>query len=199
MTSSKYTIQELDELAQMMGEEALADILDSYSCPLNPEVEDFLKHKALQSSRIGASVTYLVVSPSGSLLGYFTLLLKAFQIEASKLSSTNRRLISRFAELDARHNLYNAAVYLIAQIGKNFAVGTDTPISGSDLIQLAFKILRRAQGLVGGKLVLVERECKRTKLLDFYKTNHFTSWNTRHSENDGIDYDQMICNLGRKG
>ncbi len=199
MTSDEYNVQELEELAELIGEETLADTLDSYSCPLNPEVEDFLKHKARHSSKIGASVTYLVSGEDGALLGYFTLLLKAFQIEASLLSSANRHLISRFAELDTVHGLYNAAVYLIAQIGKNFADGIDSQISGDVLLRLAFKILREARGLVGGKLVLVERECNRPKLLDFYKGNHFTSWNIRHSEHDGVDYDQMICNLGRKG
>ncbi len=199
MMSGEYNVQELEELAEMIGEETLADTLDSYSCPLNPEVEDFLRHKARHSSKIGASVTYLVSGEDGALLGYFTLLLKAFQVEASRLTSANRHLIARFAELDTVHGLYNAAVYLIAQIGKNFTEGIDSQISGDVLLQLAFKILRRAQGLVGGKLVLVERECNRPKLLNFYKDNHFTSWNTRHSEHDGVDYDQMICNLGRKG
>lgn len=192
-----YIVTELEELRSVIGEENLSALLASYRCPLNPEVEEFLRNKAVQSSRLGASVTYLVSDSGGTLLGYFTLLLKAFRIEASCLSSANRRLISRFAELDSEHGYYNAAVYLIAQIGKNFARESPPGFGGDVLLKLAFKILRRAQALVGGKLVLVERETDRPKLLDFYRANNFKSWNTRHSARDGVTYDQMLCNLGR--
>ena len=191
-----YIVTELEEVRTLVGEEGFARLLSSFSCPLNSEVEDFLKYKAEQSSRLGASVTYLVGNAEGILLGYFTLLVKSFQIESSRLSSANRRLISRFAEISERGQ-YNAAVYLVAQIGKNFARECEGLIDGGTLLGLAFKILRRAQGLVGGKLVLVEREIDRPKLLTFYRANGFKSWNTRHSAKDGVTYDQMICSLGR--
>ena len=52
--------------------------------------------------------------------------------------------------------------------------------------------LRKAQRLVGGKLVLVEREADRPKLLDFYNTCGFKSWNGRYDKKDQVQYDQMI-------
>lgn len=192
-----YIVAELEEVRADIGEEQLSALLDAFRCPVNPEVEEFLKRKAMQSSRLGASVTYLVGGAGHALLGYFTLLLKSFRIGADGLSSANRRLVSRFAELDGETGCYNAAVYLIAQLGKNFAVAERARIDGSILLKLAFKILRRAQSLVGGKLVLVEREMDRPKLLDFYRANNFRSWNVRHSERDGVTYDQMLCNLRR--
>ena len=193
-----YIVSELEEVRAGLGEEQLSALLGAYRCPLNPEVEEFLKRKAVPSSRLGASVTYLVSDSSHALLGYFTLLLKSFRIEAAGLSATNRRLVSRFAELDEETGCYHAAVYLIAQLGKNFAVAGRHRIDGSVLLKLAFKILRRAQSLVGGKLVLVERETDRPKLLDFYRRNNFRSWNVRQSRRDGVTYDQMLCNLGRQ-
>ena len=91
MTSGEYNVQELEELAELIGEETLADTLDSYSCPLNPEVEDFLKHKARHSSKIGASVTYLVSGEDGALLGYFTLLLNAlYPVFETRYNATNK-------------------------------------------------------------------------------------------------------------
>ena len=52
--------------------------------------------------------------------------------------------------------------------------------------------VRAAQDFVGGKLVLVEREQDREKLLAFYMSNHFKSWNVRRNTSDGITYDQMV-------
>ena len=74
-----YVVTELEELRSVIGEENLSALLSSYRCPLNPVVEDFLRSKAVQSSRLGTSVTYLVSDSGGTLLGYFTLLLKAFR------------------------------------------------------------------------------------------------------------------------
>ena len=53
--------------------------------------------------------------------------------------------------------------------------------------------LQSARRFVGGKLVLVDREIDRPKLLKFYQQFNFKSWNVRHSKKDGIDYDQMLC------
>ena len=67
-------------------------------------------------------MTYLVYDNTTSrLLGYFTLVLKPFSIEKEKLSKTKCRLIERFADVDKER--YTAAVYLIAQIGKNLPIG----------------------------------------------------------------------------
>lgn len=44
---------------------------------------------------------------------------------------------------------------------------------------------------------MVERDKRFPALLDFYNRWHFQSWNERHDEKENIDYDQMICSLGR--
>ena len=77
-----------------------------------------------------------------------------------------------------------------------YSMPGDSRIVGADLMQLALQKLWAAQHLVGGKLVLVDREVDRPKLLKFYQQFNFKSWNVRHSKKDGIDYDQMICVLG---
>ena len=48
---------------------------------------------------------------------------------------------------------------------------------------------------VGGKLVMVERESDRPKLLEFYNMNGFKSWTTRRNAKDGMVYDQMFAVL----
>ena len=105
--------------ADMAGEECLHQVLGDFACPLNEEVEKFLKEKAEQSAKLKSSVTYFVVdTTSGIVLGYFTLVLKPFTIHESKLSKTNIRLISRFAERNDETGSFTVALYMIAQIGK---------------------------------------------------------------------------------
>ena len=168
-------------------------LFSGFACPFNKEVEDFLKNKAVQSNKLNASVSYLVVdSETAVLLGYFTLVLKPFTIHESKLSKTNIRMISRFAERNDETGSFTAGLYLIAQIGKNYALPEECRISGGDLMSLALDKLRAAQDLVGGKMVMVEREADREKLLSFYQSNGFKSWNARFDKKDKVQYDQMI-------
>ena len=185
----------LPEWEAILGRDGLDRLIGSFSCPVNAEVESFLKTKALQSARLSASQTYLVCNDrTGMLLGYFTLLLKAYTVKAASLSSANRRLLSRFSEIDPAGN-FNVAVYLIAQIGKNFAIAEENQIKGSDLIARAEDEFSAIRSRIGGKLVMVEREIDRPKLLDFYTANGFKSWTTRRNANDGVVYDQMFTVL----
>ena len=87
---------------------------------------------------------------------------------------------------------FSLAVYLIAQIGRNYSIQEKLQISGKDLLNLALDKLRATQALIGGKLVLVEREADREKLLKFYSDNGFKSWNGRYDKKDQLQYDQMI-------
>ena len=193
MTTAR--VLSLEQLEQIAGEECLTAMLAGFSCPPNEHVEKFIRHDAVQSERLGATVTYLALSDKDDILGFFTLVLKPFTVSSEGLSSRNRRLIERFSELDEDHGTYTAALYLIAHLGKNFALDSMRRISGAELLGLAFDVLRKARKLVGGKLVLIDRELDRPKLLDFYQANGFKSWNKRFSKKDAIEYDQMLCVL----
>ena len=181
------------KFAKTVGEAVLSSTLSSFAVPLNSEVEDFIRKKALQATKLKSSISYLVIDEDlADVVGYFTLLVKPFTIQAASLSSKNRRLIARFAEENTEAGDYTASVYLIAQIGKNYAIEEPLQISGGDLLNMALDKLRAAQDLVGGKLVLVEREADRAKLLEFYNANGFKSWNGRYDKKDQVQYDQMI-------
>ena len=181
-----------------IGEENLRFFLSGFSCPKNLEVEDFLRNKARQSAHRSSSATYLVCSDKRrELLGYFTIMTKAYSVNGKSLNSANRRLIERFAEPDENGN-YHASVYLIAQIGKNFAIPESRRIEGHDLLALAIEKFETAKKILGGKLVMVEREVDRPMLLKFYNDNGFKSWTTRRNAKDGMVYDQMFSVLGSK-
>lgn len=187
------TVWRIDKLAKKVGDRVLSSTLAQFSIPLNKEVEDFIRNKALQATKLKSSITYVLVDEDiAEVIGYFTLLVKPFTIPASCLSSTNRRLISRFSEVNEETGNYTASVFLLAQIGKNYAIQRQYQVSGRDLLEVALDKLRAAQDLIGGKLVLIERETERMKLHDFYKANGFKSWNSRYDKNDNVQYDQMI-------
>ena len=189
----KLSVWRIDKFAKTVGEAVLSSTLSSFAVPLNSEVEDFIRKKALQATKLKSSISYLVIDEDlVDVVGYFTLLVKPFTIQAASLSSKNRRLIARFAEENTEAGDYTASVYLIAQIGKNYAIEEQLQISGGDLLNMALDKLRTAQDLVGGKLVLVEREADRDKLLTFYSANGFKSWNARYDKGDKVLYDQMI-------
>ena len=189
----KLSVWRIDKFAKTVGEAVLSSTLSSFAAPLNSEVEDFIRNKALQATKLKSSISYLVIDEDlADVVGYFTLLVKPFTIQAASLSSKNRRLIARFAEENTEAGDYTASVYLIAQIGKNYAIEEPLQISGGDLLNMALDKLRAAQDLVGGKLVLVEREADRAKLLEFYNANGFKSWNGRYDRKDQVQYDQMI-------
>lgn len=192
---TRVSIYTLTECEQMMGEDALNVFLQNFSCPINAEVESFLKDKARQSLRLSSSVTYLIWSNEHhELLGYFTLMVKSYSVKSDLLTSTNRRLIERSAEVDER-GFFNVAVYLIAQLGKNYTLPKELRISGNDLLAIALDKLEQVKSMIGGKLVLIEREVDRAKLLAFYQANGFKSWTTRRNIKDGILYDQMFATL----
>ena len=189
----KLSVWRIDKFAKTVGEAVLSSTLSSFAVALNSEVEDFIRKKALQATKLKSSISYLVIDEDlADAVGYFTLLVKPFTIQAASLSSKNRRLIARFAEENTEAGDYTASVYLIAQIGKNYAIEEPLQISGGDLLNMALDKLRAAQDLVGGKLVLVEREADRAKLLEFYNANGFKSWNGRYDKKDQVQYDQMI-------
>ena len=140
--SSRLSLLTISEFEDTVGSDALADTLARFSCPLNKEVESYLKDssRAVQSSQMSSSVTYLAFdSRSNDLLGYFTLMMKAYSVKSDALNSANKRLIRRFSEIDSSGN-FTAAVYLIAQIGKNFALPEEDQIEGSELLMAAMNV-----------------------------------------------------------
>ena len=164
----KLSVWRIDKFAKKVGEAALSSTLSSFAVPLNSGVEDFIRNKALQATKLKSSISYLVVDEDlADVIGYFTLLVKPFTIQAMRLSSKNRRLIARFSEERTETGDYTASVYLIAQIGKNYAIDEKLQISGGDLLDMALDKLRAAQDLVGGKLVLIEREQIASNCLSF--------------------------------
>ena len=163
------------------GMAALRHFIDSFTCPRNPDVERFLKNSAVEFTKKDQSVTYLAFSSeTGELLGYFTIAVKPLTIAADRVSRTVAKRLERVSRLDETTQTYAPAAYLIAQLGKNYTGGANERISGAELLDLAWDVIRSLQYAAGGVVAFVEAE-EREKLLNFYERNYFQPFDERMS------------------
>ena len=175
-----------------LGEDELIQILSEFSCPMNPDVERFLKHSSIEFTKKNQSVTYLVFSViGGSLLGYFTLALKPLTVRGETVSNTMKRKLLRISELDEKTDTYTMSAYLIAQLGKNFSESGGTEITGAELLKLAWDKIKEIQYLGGGMVTFLEAE-NEEKLLSFYRDNRFSQFDTRQTISDTDESHELI-------
>lgn len=163
--------------------ELLNNFISSFSCPLNPEVENFFKKSAIEFTKKHQSVTYLVFpKQEAELLGYFSLTIKPLYISADRLSNSLKKKIERTSRFEESTQTYETAAYLIAQLGKNYTDSANTKISGEEFISVVFDMLKRIQYKAGGVIAFAEAE-NRDKLLNFYLNNHFWLSDKRFDDN----------------
>lgn len=164
-----------------LGESRIAQVISTFSCPKNPDVERFLKKSSIEFTKKNQSVTYLVFDTATmDLVGYFTIALKPLTVKAETVSNTVKRKLGRVSELDEQSQTYTMSAYLIAQLGKNFTGGTDNKITGNELLELAWNIVEKMQYMGGGMVTFLEAE-DNEKLLSFYKFNRFQIFDTRQT------------------
>lgn len=176
----------LRDLLAELGEERTSEILSAFECPLNPDVQSFLREKAILFSRHGYASTYLVfASYQGSvvLIGYYALAMKAVVIKGSLLSSQWRGRLRRFAFYDSDLKQFTLSLPLIGQLGKNYAHHYDRLISGDDLLGIACETVREIQLMSSGKMVYLECEDV-LPLTSFYERNGFFRFANRNLDGD---------------
>lgn len=187
---SGYIGFNLSDMITQLGENEVKTILSDFSCPLNQDVENFLKHKAIEFCKQGISSTYIIMASyqkKNVLVGYFTLANKIFCIDKDSFPSKNwKRRMAKFAQFDSTIKRYTLSAPLIGQIGKNYSHGYNHLITGDELLKLALEKVKEMQRIVGGKIVYLECEDK-PKLLEFYGENGFVNFGKRELDRDEID------------
>ena len=175
-----------------LGEDELLQILSEFSCPMNPDVERFLKHSSIEFTKKNQSVTYLVFSVAdGKLLGYFTLALKPLTVRGETVSNTVKRKLLRISELDKKSDTYTMSAYLIAQLGKNYSENDGKMITGAELLELAWDKIKATQYMFGGMVTFLEAE-NEEKLLSFYRNNRFSQFDTRQTISDTDESHELV-------
>ncbi len=173
----------LDENSEVfIGENALQDILSEFSCRPNLDVEYFLLHNAIEFTKKSQSVTYLVFNKeNGNIVGYYTLAIKPITILSERLSNNAKKKLERVSVLDEASQSYTVSAYLIAQLGKNYALENELQIPGRELLAYAYEQIKAGKHSFGGVIAFLECEDK-SILLDFYQKNGHNLFNKRETK-----------------
>ena len=164
-----------------VGDSEAKNQLASFLCPMNADVQEFLRIKAFEFSKQGLTQTHLVFASYQNepvLVGYYSLTNKVITVKKSTLSATSAKRIAKFGTFNEQSHCYIVPAPLIAQIGKNYANGYHKLISGDVLLSLACAKVKQVQLDVGGKIVYLECE-DHPKLLEFYARNGFCNFGKR--------------------
>lgn len=184
-----YVKVSLSKLISQIGEDNVKNILSDFSCPINSDIETFLRKKAIEFEKQSISATHLIFTSYKSqnvLVGYYTLATKAFNVTKSAISKSMSKRINKFATYDTDLKSYILPAPLIAQIGKNFTNNYNSLITGDELLSIAIDDVKVIHQIAGGKVVYLECEDK-PRLIDFYSRNGFVSFGNRSLDKDETD------------
>lgn len=181
----------LDEI-ETFGEEVLKSILSKFVSEKNAEIEEFIRDKAIDFAKQKLSITYLVIdTDSGLILGYFTLTHKSVILNSDGLSRTFQKKLAKYSRLDRDTGNYVVSAFLLAQLGKNYAVKADERISGKQLMKLVNDVLLDVQRRIGGGVMYLDCE-DNPKLKNFYSQENFKEFADRFSSEDERKYIQFM-------
>lgn len=188
MIDSKYIQINLSDLIEFRGEDYVKNLLSSFSCKLNKDVENFLKTNAIVFSKRGFAKTHLVFWQSDTgdeveLVGYYAIAQKSFTVSKSSVSKSTYKHLSQYGMYDSTLQKNIISALLIGQIGKNYTDGNDTLITGDELLQLALDKVSSIQNESGGRYTYLECE-DIPELKTFYERNGFTEFGKRQLESD---------------
>lgn len=200
-----YSILSLKEIISEKGEDFCREILSTFSCPYNKDVENFLKNRsAIDFAQQGVSQTFLVYASykkQNVLCGYFTIANKYIIVNKSAISKNLARRLRKFAMPGMPDDGIVIMAPLIAQLGKNYDNGYRKIIQGDELLKMALDKIQDAQKIIGGKVVYVE--CEEVDFLRrFYVDNGFVEFGRRQldkdetSEMSGTHLVQLLKYLG---
>lgn len=191
MNSGLFQVK-LDKLVEKIGEDKATLILSNFCCPLNEDVEQFIKKNAIEFGKQGIAQTQLVfASYRGKpvLVGYYTLASNKYitvgDSKKFKLSNSQKKRINKFGTYDKNLKKYVMSVPLIAQLGLNYAenLADLKLLRGDQLLKLALEKVSEAQQIIGGRWVYLECEDK-PKLKEFYEGNGFVCFGLRKLDAD---------------
>ena len=120
-------------------------ILKSFKSIEKNSIEDFLYNKAIDFEKSSISATHIIFNEKGSeVLGYFTLANKSLIIKKEKFEKFSKTQQKRFSQsgriLENGSCVVNS--FLIAQIGKNYALKKDEQIKGMEILNIAYDLLK---------------------------------------------------------
>jgi hypothetical protein len=179
------------DLLMMKGRERTVDILSSFMCDKNQDIETYLHDKAIDFSNQFIAGTHLLFCEYDDhhlLAGYYALAMKnLFLKEKDVPSNSRRKRLEKFGDYFSHLNGFIIPAPLIAQLGKNDLYSDLDLITGKDILDYALQHITLMQKDFSGKMAFLECE-DRPKLINFYESNGFL----RSSHGPAHDSDELI-------
>lgn len=164
---SSLTLVPLKDLLSV-EEEKLFDILKTFECEKNKDLEDFIRNpsQALRFEKNQTTRTYLFLDENINLIAYFTIALKV--LDTSRIFS--KSLVKKLDGIDK--NRQTIPCYLIAQLGKHS--NCEYKI-GQFLLDYAIETIKKSVEITGGRFILLD-SVNEKEVVDFYTSseNGFT-------------------------
>lgn len=174
----------LSEIINTEGfnEASLQDAFDKFKCSKSPDVENFLKTRALEYEKMNKARTYLMLNDAdGEIYAYFTLAINVF-----KYGETTSKSCKRDTNLG---NKRQDAAFLIGQIGKSDSNNNKNILP--ELLEYIFGRIQIAQNMVGGRIVYLD--CKQDqKIVNLYMNNGFLKATDKPDKDDLIQMYRII-------
>lgn len=162
------------------------DVISSFICPLDPDIENFLNEKAIKFENASKSRTYLLFDEEAALegdlklLAYFSIALHIITIPDG-FSGNQIKKLDGFSSRMHGERITEFACYLIGQLGKNAAY-SDNILTGDSVMEHALGVIGQASELAGGRIVIIE--CKpNDNLQAYYSRNGFKEYDDRPDPN----------------
>lgn len=191
-TEMKIKVVNILDGIEELGEEVLKADLSYFVSEKNPEIEEFIREKAIEFAKRKLSITYLISDATdGVILGYFTLTHKSVILSGEGLSKTFQKKLAAFSRLDKDTGNYVVSAFLLAQLGKNYAVEPDRRMSGKQMMELLNNVLLDVQRRIGGGVLYLDCE-DNSKLKNFYVGENFKEFADRFSSEDERKYIQFM-------
>lgn len=176
-----YRTVALKDLIDKFGKKTAVEVLSNFSCPLNKDVEEFMRQKAVPYDMAGMARTYLVIAQdsqrSYGICAIYSLTTKSIAV-SHHMDRKSRKLA--FGTTYAVGNPVNAI--LIGQLAKNYQNGNNSYISGEILMSLIMDQVKRIDVLVPSVSVYIECEDKEC-LKNYYEKFGFEYFSTN---DDGL-------------
>jgi hypothetical protein len=145
----------------------LENLLYSFKCSKDNDIEKFVHNKALRFEKTGKSRTYLILDNTKAmrLLAIFSLSIKSLTIPETLSNSQRKKLDGKYTRCDE-----HKAGFLIGQLAKN--ENFQNEISGIYIMEEVMKVIFNAKKIIGGTFVYAE--CKDiAKVIKYYTDNGF--------------------------
>lgn len=172
----------LIEVLKAVGKDVAQRQLSDFSCPVNPDIEDFARNKAIIFPQQGIASTHMVFTSymdKDVFIGFYALTNKAFTIRKANIPNSKwHKRLSRFSEYNKDTKCFMLSLPLIGQLGKNYANGFNKLITGDELLMLACEKIKKMQSDFGGKIAYLECE-DIPFLIEFYQSNGFVPFGKR--------------------